>query len=104
MLDDPYDPYMYDRYSSDEETGSIYENDDAELEQGESNTKWNTCTCTHVGTNICFYFFLFYLHTADFSLMLNLTVDDHLQRLEKLEGALVRMEMLDKSISMQNFI
>ena len=47
MLDDPYDPYMYDRYSSDEETQSIYENDDAEQEQGESNTMKYMYTCRY---------------------------------------------------------
>lgn len=40
------------------------------------------------------------LHTCtlytDSSLVLNLTVDDHTRRLEKLEGALARMEMLGK--------
>lgn len=37
-----------------------------------------------------------FMYIADPSLMLSLTVDDHSQRLEKLEGALARMEMLGK--------
>ena len=38
------------------------------------------------------------IHTlyTDNSLVLNLTVDDHTRRLEKLEGVLARMEMLGK--------
>ena len=43
---------------------------------------------THSITIIKFMYF------ADPSLMLSLTVDDHSQRLEKLEAALTRMEML----------
>ena len=37
-----------------------------------------------------------FMYIADPSLMLSLTVDDHSQRLEKLEGTLARMEMLGK--------
>ena len=37
-----------------------------------------------------------FMHTVDLSLMLNLTVDDHTIRLEKLEGALARIQMLGK--------
>ena len=39
--------------------------------------------------------------TVDLSLMLNLTVDDHSRRLEKLEGALTRLEILGKYGSIQ---
>ena len=91
MLDDPYDPW----YSSDEETRSVYENDNAEQEQGGSNTMKYLYTCRYKHYMYTILLFLI-LHTADLSLILNLTVDDHSQRLEKLEGALARREMLGK--------